>query len=557
MAATLDWSHDLLADDERTVFRRLAVFAGGFDLDAAAYVCDVGEVVDSLGRLVDKSLVVADPTSGAAARYRLLEVIRQYALDHLDEARETRACRDRHRDWYMREAESHDPDRDNPVVLEPSPWFDTERDNLRAALSTAIEGGPSAALRLATSTWRFFMSRGQIAEGSRWLTSALDACSEVSATRARALFALGVFFVRRAEKEALLPIGQQVVEVCEATGDDESAALALDQHAIFTLMGHDWATAIAQSTASVARCENSPKVRACAGQFTGVTALATGDASAAGKAYAAALRAVALVPPQSAPFFTVLNPTWTIERGPVPLLTAEDTMLLGRRVGAEQARGYLTAAAAIADRVGGLGERALLRLLEAESCFRRLGDDYGLAYTLNQRAQTLRSLRALDAAIATFARALELRRSLRDERAIAISMSGRSFAQALRGQADAARNEVREALTMMERSGDTVGLSLIANNATITELLLGNHAEATSHLERTIEIFERLPQRFSGWQYLLLAHLRLVATDRSGSAAAARIAHQIFQDFGDERGTPALQSACKAGRVMIEASPST
>jgi predicted ATPase/DNA-binding SARP family transcriptional activator len=557
MAATLDWSQDLLADDERTVFRRLAVFAGGFNLDAAAYVCNVGEVVDPLGRLVDKSLVVADTTSGVAARYRLLEVIRQYALGHLDEAQETRACRDRHRDWYTREAEAHDPDRDKPIAIEPSPWFDTERDNLRAALSTAIEHDPSAALRLAASTWRFFMSRGQIAEGSRWLTSALDACSDVSATRARALFALGVFSVRRAEQEAVLAIGQQIVEVCEATGDDEAVALALDQQAIFTLMGmgRDWATAVGQSAASVARCERSPEVHACAGQFDGVTALMVGDASAAGKAYAAALRAVARVPPKSAPFLTVLSPSWTLESGPVPLPTAEDTMLLGRRVGAEQARGYLTAGAAIADRLGGLGERALLRLLEAESCFRRLGDDYGLAYTLNQRAQTLRSLRSLDAAIATFETALKLRRALLDERAIAISMSGRSFAQALRGEAHAARSEVREALTMMERSGDTVGLSLIANNATITELLLGNHAEATSHLERAIEIFERLPQHFSGWQYLLLAHLRLVATDRSGSAAAARIAHQRFGDFGDERGMAALQSACKAGRVMLDASP--
>ena len=131
LAATLDWSHDLLLEDERVAFRRLAVFAGGFDLDAAASVTAIADVVDVLSRLVDKSLVTAE-TTGEAARFRLLEVVRQYAEAQLREAGEVQACVARHQAWYAQEAAVHDPDRGVPVVLDDprgstSRWTTCER----------------------------------------------------------------------------------------------------------------------------------------------------------------------------------------------------------------------------------------------------------------------------------------------------------------------------------------------------------------------------------------------------------------------------------------------
>src|SRR3954470_10815372 len=104
LAATLQWSHDLLEPGERTLFRRLAAFAGGFELEAAESVCadgdlDAPEIADLLARLVEKSLVVADESSSRERRYRLLETVRLYARDRLAEAGETVALADRHAQW--------------------------------------------------------------------------------------------------------------------------------------------------------------------------------------------------------------------------------------------------------------------------------------------------------------------------------------------------------------------------------------------------------------------------------------------------------------------------
>jgi predicted ATPase/class 3 adenylate cyclase len=147
----VDWSYDLLAPRERELLNRLGVFAGGFTLDAAESVATVDgietlDVLDSLGQLVDKSLVVADPTP-VGTRYRLLETIRQYALERLDEGGETDAIRRRHATWcagLVAEASVGMQGRDEAA------WWDRlgrEIDNLRAALTWAT-GADDADLSL-------------------------------------------------------------------------------------------------------------------------------------------------------------------------------------------------------------------------------------------------------------------------------------------------------------------------------------------------------------------------------------------------------------------------
>jgi predicted ATPase/class 3 adenylate cyclase/DNA-binding CsgD family transcriptional regulator len=195
LRASVDWSHALLTEPERVLFRRLAVFLGGFDLDAARAVAGSGDVqryqvLDQLTLLVDKSLVVADD-SGGRTRYRLLETVRQYALEKLGESGEADAVRSRHRDHYTALAALLDAPAggDYEQRLEQA---DIEIDNLRAAFGWSRENSDDElALALASSLSPLWQARGRIREGRTWFDAALadlDAqhAEVAAAVRARA-----------------------------------------------------------------------------------------------------------------------------------------------------------------------------------------------------------------------------------------------------------------------------------------------------------------------------------------------------------------------------------
>jgi predicted ATPase/class 3 adenylate cyclase/DNA-binding CsgD family transcriptional regulator len=196
LRASVDWSHALLTEPERVLFRRLAVFLGGFDLDAAQAAAGDAEVeryqiLDQLALLVDKSLVVAENTSGTT-RYRLLETVRQYAQEKLGESGEAEAVRSRHRDHYTSMAALLDaPARsDYHQRVEQA---DEEMENLRSAFGWSAETGDiGRALELASSLQPLWLTRGRIQEGLAWFDAILSGENtshiEVApAVRARAL----------------------------------------------------------------------------------------------------------------------------------------------------------------------------------------------------------------------------------------------------------------------------------------------------------------------------------------------------------------------------------
>jgi len=196
LRASVDWSHALLTEPERVLFRRLAVFVGGFDLDAAQAIAGGGEVeryqvLDQLTLLVDKSLVVADD-SRDRTRYRLLETVRQYALEKLSESGEADNVRSRHRDHYTAMAAVLDAPagRDYEQCLEQA---NIEIDNLRAAFGWSRENSDvELALALASSLQPLWLARGRIREGSTWFEATLASLDAqqlevAAAVRARAL----------------------------------------------------------------------------------------------------------------------------------------------------------------------------------------------------------------------------------------------------------------------------------------------------------------------------------------------------------------------------------
>ena len=305
LAATLDWSHDLLLEDERVAFRRLAVFAGGFDLDAAASVTAIADVVDVLSRLVDKSLVTAE-TTGEAARFRLLEVVRQYAEAQLRVAGELEACVERHQAWYAQEAALHDPDRGVPVVLEPPTWFDIEMDNLRAAFASASNPQPCLALQLAASTWRAQLSRGQLAEALGWLTSCPPPVPG-------GLVAADTRPVRQGGAAPASwrprPDGGSGPRHHRGLAGPRSRreAVALDQESIFLLMTHDWWSAKRRSMTALAQAGSQPVVVVGSRHFAAVLSLALGEVDDARALVREAGAALDDVPEASSPFFTTLT----------------------------------------------------------------------------------------------------------------------------------------------------------------------------------------------------------------------------------------------------------
>jgi predicted ATPase/class 3 adenylate cyclase len=201
LRASVDWSHALLSEPERVVFRRLAVFLGGFDLAAVQPVAGGADmqrfqVLDLLSLLVDKSLVVADNTGGRV-RYRLLETVRQYAAEKLGESGEADAVRSRHRDYYTSMAAVLDAPAgsDYERLLDEA---ETEIDNLRAAYTWSRENSDiELALTLASSLQTLWQARGRVREGLAWFDAALSDLDaqhlEVApAVRARALADIAV-----------------------------------------------------------------------------------------------------------------------------------------------------------------------------------------------------------------------------------------------------------------------------------------------------------------------------------------------------------------------------
>ena len=170
LRAVVDWSYDLLFEQERELFARLAVFTGGWTLDAAEAICSDGalpaaDVLDVLGSLVEKSLVIAEPTD----RYRMLQTLAEYARERLAASPASALVRDRHARWYADRADGADV---GLTSVDAAAWrarLEGELDNLRAAFDWLCEqGAAEQAQRLANEIALLWWLRGDFAEGARW-----------------------------------------------------------------------------------------------------------------------------------------------------------------------------------------------------------------------------------------------------------------------------------------------------------------------------------------------------------------------------------------------------
>ncbi len=236
MRATLDWSYGLLSKREKGLFRRLSTFAGGFSLEAAEDVgadVDAGDVLDLLGSLVEQSLVAVSEASPSEEdgemRYRMLELVRQYALERLEESGEGARVRERHAAFFLGLAERAAPELRGRRQVEALARLDTEHDNLRAAMAWALsEGEAETAVRLCWALFVFWWLRGLYGEGRHWAQSALASDAELSpSTRGKALFVAGMMCSAQGGHERGTALGEEGVRLLRAAGDRPTLAVVL------------------------------------------------------------------------------------------------------------------------------------------------------------------------------------------------------------------------------------------------------------------------------------------------------------------------------------------
>jgi predicted ATPase/DNA-binding SARP family transcriptional activator len=226
LRGTLDWSFDLLDGDEQRLLSQLAVFSGGATLEAAEAVC--GADLGALDALVDKSLLRREETDGADPRFRLLETVREYGLERLEERDEADELRRRHaehfRDLTERSAAELSAGRPSSEVYT---GLEAELDDIRAALAWADDADPELMLQLAGLLKLFWRVRGHLDEGRRWLERALAHTREATRGRARALEAAGALAQRRGEYAEAKALWSEGLEIWRELGADQGVARAL------------------------------------------------------------------------------------------------------------------------------------------------------------------------------------------------------------------------------------------------------------------------------------------------------------------------------------------
>jgi predicted ATPase/DNA-binding CsgD family transcriptional regulator len=293
LRGALDWSYELLEEEERKVFGRLSVFAGGFTLEAAEAVCagdgiEPEDVLDLLSRLVEKSLVSVVERDGEA-RYRLLATIRQYAAGKLDEPAELHQAQERHARYYLALAEEAERG-----LREQAAWLEkleTEQDNFRAVLGWTLEAedaeGPAGEeraqlgfrLAVALAEGRFWNAYG-IGEGRRWLQEGLTRSSVApSLLRARALGHAGYLAIWQGDYQGSVALVEDSMTLFEELDDKPGLATSIFHLGNMALHGGDRerATALQQKAEALRRELSDRQAQGLLLYFLGFCALDDGD----------------------------------------------------------------------------------------------------------------------------------------------------------------------------------------------------------------------------------------------------------------------------------------
>jgi len=288
LRAVVDWSYELLSAAERRLFDRAAVFVGGFTLEAAEAVCaepDEVAVPGLIARLVDKSLIVSEHVTAAGRRYRMLETLRVYGLERLQERGEVARLRDRHADYFLSLAEIAGEELRGPQQAAWVSRMEIEHGNVRGALQWFLDRGASVkAARMAGSLYPLWDLHGHYSEGRGWLARVLTTDEELPAgVRARALLGSATLAVIQGDLEHAAAACEEAGALCQQAGDPAGLAHALQYLGLGAIFADDLdgAAALLEESLSNARIASNGWLEAWALVFLAAVALGRGAYSEA------------------------------------------------------------------------------------------------------------------------------------------------------------------------------------------------------------------------------------------------------------------------------------
>lgn len=450
LRAMVDWSYDLLTPEEGLLFARLSVFAGGLTLDAAEAICsgagiERADVLDVLGRLVDKSLVTRQEGIEGSVRYRLLETLRRYAANKLTLEADAGATNMRHADYFLALAERAEPELRGSAQAIWLARLEADQDNLRTALAWSLDRGETEiALRLASALARDREMRGNVLEALGWLENALAAGGEApDELRAKALSATGILAEAVGRLDQAESFAHEALELYRALGDR---------------LGEARATLILGSVA----------------QYKGDYGRAAG------------LLEEGLI--TSRELDETWNTAWALHRlGMVARLRGEydravalheESGQLFQNTGDKWRVAYSLWMRGVVERYRGTYDRAVAFCSQSLRLFEETGDRSGVAHVRTTLADVARLQQSFDRAVSLYEVGLAELERLGDRRCVASSLANLGAIAHRRSDHPRARKLYGESLSVRNELGDKVGIAECLEGLALIQGAEGRVAEA-------------------------------------------------------------------------------
>lgn len=480
LRALIDWSYDHLTEPEQLLLRSLSVFVGGWTLDAAENVCSSDsmerwEVLDLLSHLVDKSLVDVDPRTESKShevRYRMLEMVREYARDRLFDAAEAIHVRQRHRDHFLsmaEQAESHLTARDQAIWLSR---LVAEHDNLRLALEACAgdSDGPELGLRLAGALGRFWLIRGHWSEGRSFCSALLDCSAARRGTPARAkvLNWVGNLTYMQGDYDQAASFYHQSLAIRRRLRDREGIAASLNNLGGVASKQGDYPRARTYHEESLALHRESGNRWAIAGSLNNLGGIASrqGEYAQARRYHEESLAIRRSLGDQRGTATSLTNLGIVAEKEGDYVRAR---MLYSESLEVQQELGDKAGVALSLANLGNVaawdGDHSLAHSYHQQSLAirRDLGDRPGIAESLNNLGIVASKQADYPTALLCFRESLEIQRQLGNRSGIALSLEALGALATARNQAvravrllaaaQAIREDIKEPLSSAERRG--------------------------------------------------------------------------------------------------------